>query len=139
MGSNTEITDSKIHPIIFFDGVCNLCNGAIQFIIQHDTHAYFKFAPLQSKTAAQYLGTQRAGSMNTIILIEDGVIYDKSTAVLRIAKKLNSPWSWCYGFIYIPRFLRDFFYNLVSRSRYRIFGKKAHCMIPTPELQSRFL
>ena len=129
------------HPVIFFDGVCNLCNAAVQFILKHDKAAVFKLAALQSDAASQLLADRPvdAAAFNSILLLEDGRIYSRSTAALRIAKRLSGAWRLLYVFIIVPTFIRDFLYDLVARNRYRVWGKQDSCMIPAPELQERFL
>ena len=131
----------KEHPIILFDGVCNLCNGAVQFVIERDKNQRFRFASLQSKTGQEY--QQKAGlsldRMDTILLVENGQIYQKSTAALRIARHLNALWSVMYIFIIVPVFIRDGIYDFIARNRYRWFGKQDSCWMPTPDLKSLFL
>ncbi len=127
--------------LILFDGVCNLCNGAVRFIIRHDVHAYFQFASLQSPQAKKVLrdkGIEGEG-MNSLALIENGVIYRKSTAVLKIFRHLSGLWKACNLFLVIPRFVRDGIYDFISRNRYRWFGKKSVCMVPKPEWRTRFI
>jgi len=127
--------------IILFDGVCNLCNGLVRFIIKRDKAGRFKFASLQSDIGLLWL--KRFGMTNdkleSVVLIKDEKYYLKSTGVLKILRELDGIWKAFYIFIIIPRTLRDFVYNLIAKSRYRIFGKQDTCMIPTPELQDRFL
>ncbi|MEP7129330.1 MAG: thiol-disulfide oxidoreductase DCC family protein, partial [Chitinophagales bacterium] len=115
--------------IILFDGVCNLCNGFVQFVIKRDKRERFVFGALQSEAARKILdGFEHSSEkMNTVILIEDGNIYTQSTAALRIAKQLRGGWSLLYVFIIIPKFLRDGIYNLIAKYRYRIFGKEEAC------------
>lgn len=129
------------NPVILFDGVCNLCNGAVQFIIKRDKHGVFRFAPLQSNFGQDQL--RNAGlvfsSVETIILVEDGKFYQRSDAALRISKHLSGAWPLLYSFRILPRVIRDGVYNWVARNRYRFFGKRDECMIPTPELKARFL
>jgi predicted DCC family thiol-disulfide oxidoreductase YuxK len=126
--------------IILFDGVCNLCSGSVQFIIKRDPEAYFKFASLQSDFGQQQL--QKFGlsqtSFHSIILIRGEKFYQRSDAALEIVRKLPGAWPVLYGFKILPRFLRDAVYNLIGSNRYKIFGKKDACWIPTPELKSRF-
>lgn len=126
--------------IILFDGVCNLCSGSVQFVIKRDPAGYFKFASLQSGFGQQQL--QKFGldqnSFHSIILILGDKVYQRSDAALEIVKKLGGAWPVLYGFKILPHFLRDAVYNMVSRNRYRFFGKKDACWIPTPELKSRF-
>lgn len=127
-------------PIVLFDGVCNFCDVAVNFIIRQDTGGRFKFAPLQSeigqKLQAQYTIDK---DLDSIVLIEDGRAYTHSTAGLRVAKGLGGIWSLAYIFIIVPAFIRDFFYRLFARYRYRLFGKKDVCMMPTPEIRERFV
>lgn len=127
--------------ILLFDGVCNLCNGLVRFIIKRDKTGIFKFASLQSETGRQILGQfgLAKGTLNTFVLIEENHFFIKSTAILKTLRRLGGFWKSFYVFIWIPRFLRDFMYDLIAKSRYKIFGKKDECMIPTPELMSRFL
>lgn len=128
-------------PIILFDGVCNLCNGFVQFIIIRDKKRYFRFASLQSDyvTSLNLDEENLISDMNTVILLEDGRIYTKSAAVLRIVRQLRFPYPLAYVFIIIPGFIRDFLYSWISRNRYRWFGKRESCMIPTPDLLDRFV
>jgi predicted DCC family thiol-disulfide oxidoreductase YuxK len=127
--------------IILFDGVCNLCNGLVRFIIKRDKAGRFKFASLQSDIGLQWL--KGFGMTNdkfeSVVLIKDEKYYLKSTGVLKILRELDGIWKAFYIFIIIPRPLRDFVYNLIAKSRYRIFGKQDTCMIPTPDLEKRFL
>lgn len=127
--------------IILFDGVCNLCNGFVQFVIKRDKTERFIFGTLQSEAATKLLDGFEYSSekMNTVILIEEGKIYTQSTAALRIAKQLAGGWSLFYGFIIVPKFLRDGIYNLIAKYRYRIFGKEPTCMVPAPKLKKRFI
>ncbi len=132
--------DINNQSIILFDGVCGLCHWAVRFIIKHDPKNRFVFASLQSDEAkAILLKKQVKNNLNTIIFIEKGTIYTKSTAVLKIAKHLNNGLSLPYFFIIIPRFIRDFFYEMVAKNRYLWFGKKEQCSLPLKELQERFL
>lgn len=128
--------------ILLFDGVCNLCNGAIQFIIRRDPKARFKFASLQGD-AGRELAHERGidlKAMDSMILIEPGVAYyTKSDAALKIGKSFGGGWRLLEIFEFIPRPIRDGLYSLIANNRYKWFGKREECMIPTPELQSRFL
>lgn len=131
--------------IVLFDGVCNFCNGTVNFIIEHDKSGHFKFAPLQSE-AGKDLADEHGitaestnGSPDSVILIEDDTVYIRSTAVLRIARHLEKPWSWLSVFEVIPSFVRDSLYKLFAKYRYNLFGKMDQCMVPTPEVRSRFL
>lgn len=127
-------------PIILFDGVCNLCNSSVQFIIKRDKAAKFRYASLQSETGRKILEQFHlpVDTFNSFVLYQDDKIYTRSTAALRVFSQLKG-WKWVGALSYVPRFIRDGVYNLVARNRYRWFGKKDVCMIPTPELKSRFL
>lgn len=126
--------------IVLFDGVCNLCQASVQFIIRHDPAARFQFASLQSGVAAELLaGRGRTPDLDSVLLVEDGQVYSHSDAALRIARRLAWPWSWLYAFSVVPRPLRDAVYRLIARHRYRWFGRHDECWLPTPALRSRFL
>ena len=126
---------------VLFDGVCNLCNGSVQFIIAHDPAAHFRFAALESEAARRLLGEcALSGPLpDSVALIETGHVYTRSAAALRIARRLAFPWPLLYAFIIVPRPLRDMIYDLIARNRYRWFGKRDACMVPTRELRTRFL
>ena len=127
--------------IVIFDGVCNFCNGAVNFIIQRDPEGTFAFTPMQSKLAQEL--TQRFNmpdvGMDTLVLIKAGKCYVLSDAALEIAKDLKGPWRLCYVFKVVPRPIRDAAYKLFARNRYRLFGKREACMVPTVEVKSRFV
>lgn len=126
--------------IVLFDGVCNFCNGAVNFIIKHDHEKRFKFAPLQSEIGMEMRAKYEIGDdIDSIILIEDDRAFMHSTAGLRVAKKLGGIWSLGYVFIVVPTFLRDWAYKLFAKYRYRLFGRRDACMLPTPEIRERFL
>ncbi len=129
--------------IIVFDGVCNLCNGAVNFVIDHDPNPkfHFYFASLQSNFGQQLLQTHHLDTkqFNSFLLYSNGKLYQKSTAALRVAKILGGWWQVLYAFIIVPHFIRNFIYDLIARNRYRWFGKTESCRMPTPELKSRFL
>ena len=139
--------------VVLFDGVCNFCDASVNFIIEHDKSGYFKFAPLQSgegSRLANEFGFESAAApqestesdlveIDSVILVEDGKAYTHSTAALRILKRLGAPWSWLYLFVVVPRPVRDWAYRLFARYRYRIFGRKDQCMLPSPEVRARFL
>lgn len=127
------------NAIVLFDGVCNFCNTSINFIIKRDNRGYFKFAPLQSEIAQKLVGDKTKPMPESVILIENRKTYDRSSAALRIAKKLDGLWPVLYIFILLPKPIRDWVYNLIGRNRYKWFGKTEACMIPTPEVRSRFL
>ena len=128
-------------PILLFDGVCNLCNSSVQFIIKRDPQTRFRFAALQSDfgiAALQKFGIP-PGQLNSVILVNGERVYQKSDAALEIVKNLSGLWPAIYVFKLIPRFLRDWLYDRVAGNRYRLFGTRAECLIPTPELKSRFI
>jgi predicted DCC family thiol-disulfide oxidoreductase YuxK len=126
--------------IILFDGVCNLCNHSVQFIIKRDPKGHFKFASLQSeigqKLVEQY-GIPKG--IESIIYIENDKVYIKSSAALRISRKLNGYWRYLKILSILPSSVRDFFYDIIAKNRYKWFGKKESCMLPTTETKKRFL
>lgn len=128
--------------IVLFDGVCNLCNGAINFIIEHDKKDVFRFASLQSDLGKQLMKDRGMDpdALDTIVLVEPGVAYfKKSTAALEISRDLSGGYSFLKHFLFLPAGLRDAIYDLIANNRYKWFGKKEHCMIPTPQLKAKFL
>jgi len=127
--------------VILFDGVCNLCNGFVQFVISHDKKNKFKFGSLQSDVAKKLLEPFHfpLEELKTIVLIEDGKIYLRSRAVLKITSQLNGAWKLSALLYIFPSFISDAVYNLISKYRYRIFGKRESCMIPTPEMKAKFI
>ncbi|HYJ37054.1 MAG TPA: thiol-disulfide oxidoreductase DCC family protein [Chitinophagaceae bacterium] len=129
------------HPIILFDGVCNYCNSIVNFIIRQDKKKIFRFAALQSKAGQELLQQYQlpANNLDTFILIDGERVYDRSTAGLRLYNKLPWYWKWTQVFWIVPRFLRDVVYNFIARNRYKWFGKKEECMIPSTDVISRFL
>ncbi|HEY3390237.1 MAG TPA: DCC1-like thiol-disulfide oxidoreductase family protein [Prolixibacteraceae bacterium] len=133
--SNSEIN------IVLFDGICNLCNKSVKFIICNDSKSKFRFASIQSESG-QLLLIQLGlppDRVESLVYITGNKFYLKSTAVLMILRHLGSGWSLMYSFIIIPRFLRDMLYNFIAKWRYKWFGKSENCMLPTPENQARFL
>ena len=128
--------------IILFDGVCNLCNGAINFIITHDKKDTFRYASLQSDIAQKLLQERNIdpATMDSIVLIDPGsAYYHKSTAVLQIAKRLSGLYPLLSLFLMLPNTMRDWIYDIIATNRYRWFGKKDQCMIPTPRLKALFI
>jgi predicted DCC family thiol-disulfide oxidoreductase YuxK len=123
--------------IVLFDGVCNLCSGAVRFILARDPAGRFRFASLQSDAAQRLL--KGAGVAETIVLLQGGKIYTRSAAALRIARGLRFPWPLFYAFVAVPRPLRDLVYRWVARHRYAWFGKRESCLLPTPETRGRFI
>lgn len=139
MGSADEI---KEHPIIFFDGVCNLCNSSVNFVLDRDPKGIFKLASLQSDAAKRILKNYPVDTdkLESIVLLENNEIYDRSDAIIRIAKKLPGFWKTLYyiGIIF-PGFFRNWIYEGVARKRYDWFGKRDECRMPTPDIKERFL
>ena len=137
-----DITEKELDgPVILFDGVCNLCNGSVNFIIKRDPRAVFSFAPLQSEISKSILAafgipTDR---LDTLILIDQGKCYTRSEAALRVAHRLNGLWPLFYGFIIVPGIIRDWVYKFISAHRYKWFGKTETCMVPGPGVKERFL
>jgi predicted DCC family thiol-disulfide oxidoreductase YuxK len=127
--------------IILFDGVCNLCNTSVQFVIQRDTSGKFNYAALQSVAGQKLLKENNlpANEFYSIILIKNGEVFQRSRAALEIARELSGLWPLLYVFVIVPPFIRNGIYNWIAKNRYRWFGRKEECMIPTPELKSRFL
>ena len=124
-----------------FDGVCNLCNRFVQFVIVRDPGARFRFAALESPAAQRLLGSHETADAlpDSILLVENGRVLTRSSAALRILRGLRFPWPLAFAFIVVPRPLRDWLYDLVARHRYRWFGRSDACMIPSPELRARFV
>jgi predicted DCC family thiol-disulfide oxidoreductase YuxK len=129
------------NPIILFDGVCNLCNASVQYVIKHDHKALFRFTALQGKTGQQLLKQYDLADndLNSFVLILDNKAYTRSSAALNVAKYLAGPSKLLYGFIIVPPFIRNAVYNFIAKNRYRWFGKKDSCMIPTATIISRFI
>ena len=127
--------------IILFDGVCNLCNSAVKFVLKRDMKSVFKFASIQSDVAKKLLINTEVSDIDsgTFVLIDNGILYTRSTAALRVCKHLSGLWPLMAVFMIVPRFIRDWVYNLISRNRYRWFGKRDSCMIPSPGMENKFL
>lgn len=126
---------------MLFDGVCNLCNGAVVWILERDRRGVFRFASLQSAAARRLLEAAPAPAErpDSIVLVDEAGVHTRSAAVLRIARRLGFPWSLAALARLIPRPGRDALYDAVARRRYRWFGKREACLIPTPERRARFL
>jgi len=127
--------------IILFDGICNLCNGSVQFILKRDKNEKFLFASLQSDASKNILLQYNVKkiTLDSILIIEDGQVYDKSTAVLKICRNLNWPWTMFPIVLHLPLSIRDRIYNFVGRNRYKWFGKKDSCTMMIPEYKNRFI
>jgi len=128
-------------PIILFDGVCNLCNAMVNFIIRQDKKNVFLFAALQSNAGKKLLEQYKIDwkANDSFVIIENEKAYMKSNAALKLYNKLPWYWKWTQVFWIVPRFIRDGVYNFIARKRYRWFGKKEKCMIPTGEMKQKFL
>lgn len=129
------------HKIVLFDGVCNLCNSSVNFVIKRDKKNIFKFAPLQSEIGRELTSkfSIDTSKVDSIILIDGEKHYEKSSAALYIAKNLSGAYPLLFGFMIMPKFIRNAVYDYIARNRYKWFGKKDSCMIPTKELKSKFL
>jgi predicted DCC family thiol-disulfide oxidoreductase YuxK len=127
--------------IVLFDGVCNLCNSSVQFILTRDKKNQFLFGSLQGETGQAYLEKFKLppGTLNSFMLVEEGVLYTKSTGALRMLKHIGGAWSLLYAFIIVPKFIRDAVYSLVANNRYKWFGKQETCWLPSPALKEKFL
>lgn len=137
---NTPVNFYSSNPIVLFDGVCNLCNNTVQLILRNDPKEEFLFGQLQSTEAKEILAQYNiTEELISIVLIEGDKVTDKSTAALRIAKRLKGLYPLLYGLIIIPKPIRDAIYNWVAKNRYKWFGKKETCPMITPDLQKRFI
>jgi predicted DCC family thiol-disulfide oxidoreductase YuxK len=127
--------------ILLFDGVCNLCNSSINFVIDHDPSEKFKFAALQSEFGQKKLKELNLDpkDFDSIVLLSNNQIHVKSTAALKVAKELTGGWPMLYAFIIVPPFIRHAVYNLIAKNRYKIWGRTDQCRVPTPELKQRFI
>ncbi|ELY90986.1 thiol-disulfide oxidoreductase DCC family protein [Natrialba taiwanensis] len=141
MSASSEPAIPDENPIVLFDGVCNLCNGFVQFLVPRDTDEQFYFASLQSDTGQKLLAEHGlpTDELESIVLIEGDDCYVKSDAVLRIAALLGGIYRLLSPFRFVPRLIRDRVYELVAANRYRLFGKKDRCLMPTGNVQQRFL
>jgi predicted DCC family thiol-disulfide oxidoreductase YuxK len=138
--SSATFTGMHCQVVLLFDGVCNLCNGVVQFLIRQDKKGILKFASLQSDAAAQLLhGHGDLKKLTSVVLVENGQRFQKSNAVLKVVRYLPWYWQWAQVFWIVPRFIRDGIYDWIARNRYQWFGKQDTCMMPTPELKERFL
>ncbi len=137
----TEKTES--YATVLFDGDCNLCDKTVRFIFSHDPEGRFRFAPLQSEfgqeLAKKYGASYSLDGPYSVLLVEDGHLYDRSTAALRIVRQLDGPVRILGGFMILPRFLRDLGYKFIASIRYKVWGKKTECTLPPPGLRERFL
>lgn len=142
MGVQQEISESLVkHPILLFDGVCNFCNHTVQFVIKRDKKGIVHFASLQSAFGQAQLRKANLSTddLKTLIFIENGQLYTKSSGALRLSKYLGGIWQLSYIFILIPKPIRNFAYEFIAKNRYKWFGKQDACMLPSPETRSRFI
>lgn len=125
--------------IVFFDGVCNLCNSAVDFIVRNDKNHILKIASLQGETAKKYLSQEQITNLDSLVYFSDGEVYERSTGALKISGFLGFPWSLFKVFLILPSFLRDPVYNFIAKHRYKMFGKKESCRLPGPSEKEVFL
>lgn len=135
------VTHKYREAVLLFDGVCNLCNGFVQFTIKRDPSGYYQFASLQSAAGQELLIAHHVPTdvISTVVLIENGRIYTHSDVALRMVRRFGGLWPLLTAFSIIPKPVRDAIYNWIAHNRYRWFGQRDSCMVPTPELKSRFL
>jgi predicted DCC family thiol-disulfide oxidoreductase YuxK len=128
-------------PLVLFDGVCNLCNGWVRFVIARDRAGIFRFAAQQSPAGQAIIDNRvrGVGVLSSVILIDNETIYTESDAILQILARLPPPWSWSAFLRIIPRRIRDACYRLVVRHRYQWFGRTEVCQVPSPDIRSRFI
>ncbi|HVT85600.1 MAG TPA: thiol-disulfide oxidoreductase DCC family protein [Chitinophagaceae bacterium] len=129
------------NPVILFDGICNFCNGVVNFIIKQDRKKIFRFATLQSGFGQKILKENNlpADVFESFLLLDKEKLYSKSTAGLRLYNKLPWYWKWTQLLWIFPKFFRDWIYGIIAKNRYKWFGKRETCMVPSPELRARFL
>jgi len=132
---------NKTKKIILFDGVCNLCNKSVTCVIKRDKKDVFRYAALQNEAGQRLVKKHDIDTSKTdsIILVDGDRAYTKSTAALKIARHLGGGYPLLYGFMIVPNFIRNWVYDYIAKNRYKWYGKKESCMIPTPELKSKFL
>lgn len=136
-----QLQSENEHPILLFDGICNYCNAVVNFIIRHDKKKIIHFAALQSVFGQKLLRENNLPTdvFESFLLLDKGKLYSKSTAGLRLYNKLPWYWKWVQLFWIVPKFLRNWIYSIIARNRYKWFGKKEECMIPTADVKERFL
>ena len=130
---------SPEHPIVFFDGVCGLCNASVDRLLRWDRHAVLRFAPLQGATAERLLPAMLTGHIGTLVLLDADGLHLRSEAALRTLKYVHGPWRLLAGLRAVPRAVRDGVYDIIARRRYEWFGKKESCRVPSPHERERFL
>ena len=136
-GTSEDLPDR----LLFFDGVCNLCNGMVQFVIKRDSRKRLHFATLQSAAGVHFISAHglATADIGTSVYWRNGEALTRSTAALNVARDVGGVWVLAFGLILVPRFIRDAVYDFIARNRYRWFGKRDACMVPTSELRERFL
>lgn len=141
MPDSSSLIPQSSSPVLLFDGVCNLCNASVQWVIRHDPKAIFRFASLQSEAGQALLQKFNlpTDELNTVVLVDGGKVHTRSDVPIQVGKKLGGWWHLLQMFFIIPRPLRNAVYDWIARNRYRWFGKKEECWLPTPELRVRFL
>lgn len=126
--------------IVLFDGVCNLCSDSVQWIIRHDPDEKFVFASIQSKTGSDLIKKYNLPSnVDSVLLFQNNKAYTESSAALHIASQLKGAWKLLSVFLLVPPFIRNLVYRFIAKNRYKWFGKKTECWLPTPELRRRFI
>ncbi|MBP6661393.1 MAG: thiol-disulfide oxidoreductase DCC family protein [Chitinophagales bacterium] len=134
------MSDVLTDKVVLFDGVCNFCDSSVQFIIKHDKSNSLKFASLQSEFGQNLLKQfNHTTALESVVFFENNQIYTKSTAAFHIANYFGGFWKVLSYLRFFPTFITDFFYDIVAKNRYKWFGKKDSCMIPTPEIRNRFI
>lgn len=136
-----KIEIAQYDNIILFDGICNFCNGAVNFVIDRDATKRYKFVSLQSDLGQAILihFNRNTRDFDTLLVLQQGQLLQKSAAILAIAKGMDGAWKWLKYFGLLPNSLLDVGYNLIAQNRYRLFGKSDACRMPTPEMKERFL
>jgi predicted DCC family thiol-disulfide oxidoreductase YuxK len=135
------MTDFSNKQIVYFDGVCNLCEGTVQFLLKRNKKKNLLFASLQSQSGQEMLAHfgLPQNNFNSFVFVENGKLHLRSTGALRVTRYLRNGWPLLYGFIIVPPFIRNGVYNWVAKNRYKWYGEKNECWVPTPELKQRFL
>ncbi|HLP94686.1 MAG TPA: DCC1-like thiol-disulfide oxidoreductase family protein [Saprospiraceae bacterium] len=141
MATLTETLHTNEHPVLLFDGVCNLCNASVQWVLLRDKKGLFRFAALQSEVGQHLLKARGMSgeTLDSVVVVSGGRVLTHSDAPLEVARLLGGGWSLLYIFRWIPRSIRDGIYRFIARNRYRWFGKQESCMLPRPEWKERFL
>ena len=141
MADLTVPSPSPISPVLLYDGVCNLCDRSVQFVLDHEAESTFRFAALQSDVGRRLADAHGidADALASLVVVDGGRVYTRSDAALRIAQDLRAPWRALQATRYVPRVVRDAVYDLVASNRYRWFGTRDACRIPTSDVAARFL